>query len=593
MFNLVRNRTILSGACLFLAPFAGAALGLAQTPPPRLVIPSSSGPPLGSPLPGIAPAPSTRVAPALPAAPPVAPATVDTYQIFSITDAQITGATAFTQAELAPYLAGLTGPAVGLDRIEAARAALLTRYRRAGFSYSTVRVRIRGQTLRINVVEPHVTDVKLSQDIGPAGTMVLRFLNHLSDGRLLSDLDLERWVLLANDVPGITVHAVLEPSATNPGAFVLRALVERAAVTGSVRADNRAFRQTGPEELLATADLNSFTSWGDRTEISLYHTFNNTDTFGQASEDFFIGASGLKLHVYGGAGESIPSGSLRELGYDGVTRVFGATLSYPAIRSRAQTLMLSAIFDGVESEINYGVLGHNTRASFDSLRVLRLDASDTLSDLWATSIFAGAATDTSGLTISQGLPAFGASSNGARELPRLNERVDFTKVQGRLDRIQPLFSPFFYQGQNSEVQVELAVQGQFTNNIMPPEEKFYLGGPNFDRGFYYGEVTGDRALEAKVEPQLVTSLPTVPYTKIIPQATFYAFYDWGETWEQQRTDLGHILRSIGGGVRMTIGDHAEIDLEGVSRLTKTPTSSGGSGDRLKSSAVYWQVVGRF
>ena len=113
--------------------------------------------------------------------------------------------------------------------------------------------------------------------------------------------------------------------------------------------------------------------------------------------------------------------------------------------------------------------------------------------------------------------------------------------------------------------------------ILPPEEKFYLGGPNFTRGYYYGEVTGDRALEGKVEAQLVTLLPSVPYTKIVPQATFYGFYDWGETWEQQRTDLGHVLRSLGGGVRMTLGDHAEVDLEGVSRLTRTPSASGGRG----------------
>ncbi len=566
----------------------------AQPAPPRpAAFPGSAQPLVGSPLPGIVPPSVPRVAPALPAPNAVAPATVTTNQTFAITDAVIAGATAFPLAELDTYLAGLTGPAVRLDRIEAARAALLSRYRQAGYSYSTVRVRIGGGHLRMNVVEPHVTSVKLNRDIGPAGTMVLRFLDHLSDGRLLSDHDLERWVLLANDVPGVTVHVVLEPLATDPGAFTLRALVERQAVSGSLRADNRAFRQTGPEELLATVDLNSFTSFGERSELSLYHTFNNTDTFGQASEEFFIGSSGLKLHVYGGAGESIPSGSLRQLGYDGVTRVFGVSLGYPMIRSRTQTLMLSALFDGVESDIGYAVLGHDSRASFDSLRVLRLDASETLSDIWVASLFPVAATDTAGLTLSQGLPILGASSNGNKQLPRLNERVDFTKLQGRLDRIQPLFTPFAYQGQDSLVEVELGVEGQFSQNILPPEEKFYLGGPQFNRGYYYGQITGDNALDAKIEPQLVTSLPTLPFTQIVPQAVFYAFYDWGETWEEQRTDGNHTLRSLGGGVRATLGDHVEIDLEGVSRLTRSPNGGAPNGDRLKSSAFYWQIVGRF
>jgi hemolysin activation/secretion protein len=547
-------------------------------------------PPPGSPLPGLQAPQTPPVSPAQPLK-PVTPAPVAAGQIFAISNASIDGATVFSEASLAGMLAGLTGPAVPLERIEDARAALLNRYRNAGYIYTTVRARISGSALRLVVIEPHVVSVKLSQDIGPAGTLVLRFLNHLADGRVLRQGDLERWVLLANDIPGVTVHVVLDPSATDPGALTMRAIVQRQAVSGQLRADNRAFRQTGPEELLAVADLNSFTALGERTELSMFHTFNNTDNFGQASEEVFLGASGLKLKIYGGAGESIPSGSLRAIGYDGVTRVFGGALAYPLIRSRQQDLSLSAMFDGIESDISYSVRGPGTRASFDSLRILRLDAADTLSDIWLSASFP--AVNVSGVTVSQGLPSFGASTNGNTQLPRQNERVDFTKADGRADRTQTLFSPYSLDGVPATVQIELAAEGQFTNNILPPEEEFYLGGPQFNRGFYYGEVSGDRALTAKAEPQLVTNLPRLPYWGIIPQATFYGFYDWGETWQEQKQDDDHILRSIGGGVRLALGDHLEVDLEGVSRLTRTPNGPPPDGQRLQSEVFYWQVVGKF
>jgi hemolysin activation/secretion protein len=522
---------------------------------------------------------------------PVAPAAVASGQIFAISAVSVDGATVFGQASLTGVLAGLAGPAVPLEKIEQARAALLNRYRRAGYIYTTVRAHISGDRLRLMVIEPHVVSVKLSQDIGPAGTLVLRLLNHLTDGRVLRQEDLERWVLLANDIPGVSVHVVLDPSATDPGALTMRAIVQRQAESGLLRADNRAFRQTGPEELLAVLDLNSFTSWGERTEISLYHTFNNTDNFGQASEEFFLGASGLKLKIYGGAGEAVPSGSLRQIGYDGVTRVFGAALSYPVIRSRQQDLSIAALFDGIESDISTNVRGLSARASFDSLRILRADATDTLSDIWLSAALP--AVTVSDVTVSQGLPALGAATNGNTLLPRHNERVDFTKADARIDRTQTLFSPYKMDGVAATVQIELAAEGQFTDNILPPEEELYLGGPQFNRGFYYGEVSGDRALTGKLEPQLVTPLPRLPGWGVVPQATFYGFYDWGETWQEQKRDADHILRSVGGGVRLALGEHLEIDLEGAERLTRTPDGPPPDGPVLKSAVFYWQVLGKF
>ena len=314
-------------------------------------------------------------------------------------------------------------------------------------------------------------------------------------------------------------------------------------MSGQISADNRAFRQTGPEELLALTDFNSFTSLGERTELSIYHTFDNTNTFGQASEEFFIGGSGLKLRLYGGAGESIPSGSLREIGYDGVTRVFGAAVSYPWIRSRQATVTFSAMFDGVESDISTTIAKSVRRTSFDSLRVLRAEADGVLYDNWLGRGLG--ATDLADFRLSQGLPSLGASGNGDADLPRLNERVDFTKVNAELDRTQFLFQA----GRSATVSLKLAAAGQYSDNILPPEEQFYLGGPHFNRGFYYGQVTGDKAATASFEPLLDVALPAPHFVTWPLRAQFYGFYDWGETWQNQAFDFGHTLRSVGGGVR--------------------------------------------
>ncbi len=551
-------------------------------------------PPQGSPLPGIVqPSPPPVAPPTAPAA-PVSPTLINPEITVDIRSVTIEGSTAYGPGSFAAATAGLIGPAVQAQQIEVARAAILNRYRSDGFVYITVNARIIDHALRFLVTEGRIVDVKLDGNIGLAGTQVLRFLRHLTELTPIDTASIERWLLLAGDVPGVSISVVLNPSSGDPGALTLQARVQRTPVSAQLQGDNRAFRQTGPEELLSQFSLNSFTSLGEVTQLSLYHTFNNTETFGQMSEDFFLGGSGLRLHIFGGAGETNPSGTLGAIGYDGITRVGSLSLSYPLIRARRQTLNLSAQFDVIESEIetNTGLGGKAARASFDSLRVFSVAADYALYDILLGPSHA-ASTDSS-LRLSQGLPILGASANGASGAPRLNEREDFTKVTGSFDRTQSLFTPFA----GGEVSVRLAAEGQFSRNILPPAEEFYLGGPHFTRGFYYGEVTGDSALALSFEPLLDVRLGAIKSAPAwlgpLPlSAQFYTFADWGQTWQNQSTDANHTLRSLGGGVRLYAGQRLEMDVEAVSRLTRSPNGDPSQVPRLKSSAVYWQVIGRF
>jgi hemolysin activation/secretion protein len=568
---------------LFAASVSLASLGAyAQSPPPHGIGPVNQVP-QGSPLPGIERPSEPAVGPGIKTEPAIAPAANAPAVSVAISDVSVEGSTAYSPAVLQRITAGLTGPAVSEKQIDDARIALLNRYRGDGYIYTSVSARVRDGHLRLVVTEARIVDVKLEGNIGPAGTQVLRFLHQLTRMQPIDVKKLERYLLLAGDVPGVTISSVLNPSAEDPGALTLVAQVHREPVTGQLSADNRAFRQTGPEELLALADFNSFTSFGERTEVSLFHTFNNTETFGQALEEFFIGGSGLKLKIYGGAGETVPSGSLRLLGYDGITRVGGVQVTYPIIRTRQQTLTVAGIFDAVESEIDLsGNHGKSVRASFDSLRVLRGEVDYTALD----TLFGTAHSATSLVTyrLSQGLPILGASPNGDRDAPRVGERTDFTKMSGEVDRTQLLFT----LAQGRTISLKLAAAGQYSGNILPPAEKFYLGGPHFGRGFYYGEVTGDSGAETTVEPLFDTRLPKPSFEPLPLSAEFYGFYDWGESFSNLREDQTHNLRSLGGGVRLYAGERVEIDVEGVSRLTRTPDGTGVS--RLKSSAVYWQIL---
>ena len=546
--------------------------------------------PQGSPIPRILPSLPPRVAPGTDLTLPATPSAVPAVDV-AIRDVVVAGATAFPLDRLNGLTAGLVGPSIPVARIEAARAALLTLYRGEGFVLTTVTANVSpGGDLRFNVIEGRIAEVKLEGDIGPAGVQVLRFLNHLTERQPIDNDTLERWLLLAQDIPGVTLHAVLQPSLNDPGALTLVAQVARQTVNGLVTADNRAFRQTGPVETLSIVDINSLTQLGERTELSIYHTNGGTQNFGQASSEFFVGGSGLKVRIYGGYGKAQPSGFFRSIGYNGFTTTFGAVAIYPLIRARQQTLNLLASLDALESEIrtNSGVDSQPDRASRDSLRIVRVGAEYAIEDGLAGDLRPGV--NFASLRVSQGVPGLGGTGNHNPTPGRLNERIDFTKVAFEISRTQTLFVPW----SGSSVALNARIVGQGSHGVLPPAEKFFLGGSEINRGFYSGEVSGDNALAGSLELRLNTGIDLSAFSYPIPvTAQFYAFYDRGETWENQKSDPNTRISSEGIGSRVNITPYTEFDIEGVVRNTRLPVGTVGVVKPLKADAVYWRVLARF
>lgn len=549
--------------------------------------------PQGSPIPRILPATPPGVSPGgieLPPSGPGAPIAGPPVRIVTVS---VQGVSVYPPTEIQGMTQGLIGPALPFAQIDTVRQQILQRYRADGYVLSAVSAQYDAATgqLQYRVTEGHISSVKLDGDIGPAGVQVLRFLNRLTEEPVTDAATLERYLLLAQDVPGVNLHAVLQPSTDQPGALTLVAQVSRQAVSGLIATDNRASRLTGPIETLAGIALNSFSQYGEKTEVSIYHAWPNSQTFGQASIETFIGSSGLKIQIYGGAGETVPTGPLSAINYNGITQVFGAKASYPVIRSRRQTLNTWLAFDGIESTINsnLGAGGPSSVTSYDSLRILRLGADYAMSDLWAGDN--RPAIDGISARISKGMDILGATTNGqALTAPRLGEQTNLLKFNFQLSRTQTLWYPW----QGASVALMGLLAGQWSNSILPPSEQFYLGGAQFTRGYYSGEVAGDKALATTAELQLNTGidLSRVGLSAEV-NSQFYVFYDWGEVWQNQSTTLAPRLASTGGGVRIQATRHVEVDFEGLARLNRYPSGMGAGISALNGGAFYWRVLAHF
>jgi len=547
-------------------------------------------PPLISPpLPGVVPPPQPEVAPpaAIPPAPPVAP--LPEGPPVRVDAVRVEGVTVYPPEAIAPLYADVVGATVPRTRLDAVVEDLQTKYRADGYILTVVRSEIQsvnGRTVFVlRAIEGYISTVKLDGDIGPAGTLVYEFLEHLTSIRPVNNADLERYLLLSQDIPGVSVRAVLRRT-TEPGAIELVAQLSRKPFSALAQYDNLGSNEAGPNEMLLRGATNSFTRFGEQFEAIFYNTFNREELFGQLNASTFLGSDGLRLAGYWGRGNSLPGGALAGTGFIGNYTIAGLDLAYPVIRSRRLNLTPDIAFDYYDSTVDVNGLssGQPTQFSSGHLRMLRvggaLDFQDAaIADLPAANLAL--------LKVSQGLSGLGASSSQEEpsHQPILGNRTDFTKFAGELTRVQNLAS----FGDVSTA-LKLTLGGQYSGDILPPSEKFFCCGLRWSRGYFYGQVTGDRGVGTGAELQLNTGFTDVPI--LAPDhrldVQFYGFYDFGRFYNLAPGTFNQTVDSFGIGARSNLTSWMFVDLAGVRRLTRRP--NGANVSKLPEYMLFSRVV---
>lgn len=578
-----------------LRPLVPIVLGLMATATIVAVAKAQTSAPLQTnPIDRVAPTAPPRVAPSVEAPPLIAQTGPGASQTVRIGDAALSGNLALPSGRLTATYAPLAGREVTLAQIEEARIGVLTAYRTAGYPFAAVDAGLTPRPdgtadLTFRITEGYIAEVRLEGDIGPAGTQVLRFLEPLTRSRPIASAELERALLLASDIPGVTVRGVMRPLPTEPGALQLVAQVARRPVSGYLNLDNRGSNLAGPWQGLLAIGANSFTEFGERTELAVFSAEAGQQDFAQGTFETFIGASGLRLRAWAGAGRARPGSQLAAIGYAGDTQVFGGALSYPILRRRPVSLSIIGQFDGFESEVRTDTGGGSAVASRDSVRSVRLGFD--LQSLDTLIPFLPGAVTVGSIRLHQGLPGLGASSNDNAQATRAGSRYDYQKASFDLVRTQPLFEIF----DGWALAIQGTAAGQYSNDVLPQVEKFYLGGSRLNRGFFAGQVTGDSAFTYGVELQLNTRFELAgdaPWglTNRL-DAQFYAFRDQGRSWENLRTDPNRRLVSYGVGVRLNLSDALLLEFEGVRRQTRRP--AGVAEDPLDRDAIFFRSLIRF
>lgn len=407
-----------------------------------------------------------------------------------------------------------------------------------------------GGRLRLEVIEARISAVRYHAvgNVGPAQGKVEAYLERLR-GLAPFTLDTaQRYLLLANEVPGMQVSAALVPStgAEGPvrGGIDLDVSIRRRPVDVIVTSDNDSSSSLGPWSLLVRGDLNSATRLGERTTLIGYGALNrNEQQVLQLVEEARPTSTGLFVRGSVAYGWSHPGGVLAPLKLDGQSLVGSGEVDYPLVFLARKKLTVAGGFDFIDQKTVFpggGVLSN------DSLRVvwLKSDAFGRHDFDAPTPLGYISTTGNLSVQVRKGIDALGASIAGAPDLSRVGGRSN--AVVGRLDALGAVAFQPVRQGIPG-LNLSLHVQGEYADRAVLAYEEQAVGNYTIGRGYDPNALSGGRFIGAEVKAE-TTQIPFALGFSLAP----YGFLDEAKVANLQAGSTPQTVRSLGGGAEFQL-----------------------------------------
>lgn len=399
----------------------------------------------------------------------------------------IDGASLIPVAELDALVADRIGQSLTLAELEQAAQRIAAHYRERGWY---VRVYLPRQDVtdgivRIQVLEGRYGGSSLDNKGRRAnGAYVQGVVTHrLAEGEPLSAADLERGLLLANDLPGIRATGLLEAGQSQSQTRLALTVEDGAFVSGDLGVTNHGVKSTGATQAVGGIALNNLTGIGD--QLALRALAAEDIQSGVVRYSLPLGRDGLRLAAHASTLRYRLGGQYKSLDAEGRALTGGLTLSYPLIRLSESNLSVSAGYE---------------RRSYDddmlrtALRRHRVDALTLGLSGDRRDGLLGGGVSWGSLQLTQGrLDIRDVADDRATDAAGPRAHGSYTKLAFWLNRLQALGT--------SGWQVAAALSGQLASGNLGSSERFTLGGPNQVRAYPVSEASGDQGVLFKLELQ--------------------------------------------------------------------------------------------
>ena len=435
----------------------------------------------------------------------------------------IEGAQLLPEPELQALLADLQGQSLSMQELEQAVSRLERAYRDAGWY---ARVWPPPQDVTQGVVHIQVLEGRFGQaSVQPAASSagaplradaqrVLRTVTAgLQTGQPLSAVKLERGLLLANDLPGMEVTAVLQAGQATGSSDLAIEVADQPLLTGDMALSNYGLRTTGKGQLSGGLAVNNLSGRGDQLSLRMLGSAHLGSV--QARYSLPLGYDGLRLAVWSSAMDYKLAGSYSSLDAKGQAYSAGMGLSYPLLRQQARNLQLHV---GLQHR-RYDDDMLDTAVRRQRNEVLNLGLSGDLSDS-----LGGGGINWGSVQLLHGRLRMQASTGEVtQDAAGPNTRGDYTKLAWQANRLQNLAG---WLGQGWQLQA--SASGQWAHQNLGSAERMSLGGPDQIRAYPVNEAMGDQGLLLKLQLQreLGSALGGGWQAQL--------FYDWGQIRQHKK-----------------------------------------------------------
>lgn len=403
---------------------------------------------------------------------------------FLVNRIEISGQTLLPLQTLHALVADAEGKKLSLSELSLLAQRLTDAYRAQG--YPLARAIIPAQTIQAGVVSLVILEgrfgaVSLNNSSRVKSSVLRSLLAPLQSGKVISQRDLDRSLLLLADISGVEINATLKPGSTVGSADLDVSTLLLPALTGSLALDNFGNRYTGQNRAnLALSYSNPLRS-GDSLSMNLLSTDGGM-LYGRLAYEILLNGHGSRAGISYSNLRYTLGDVLASLDANGSAQNQSLWIRHPLLRSQNNTIFAQLQYDGLRLQDRIDSSALQNRRTLHSLSVsLTGNLRDALlgegQTNWSASMTAGQV-------------SFGDANAQLSDAASAKTQGGFAKWNASLMRLQTI------SAKNS---LFLSLSGQAARSNLDSSQKMTIGGPYNVRAYAVGSAAADSAVLVSAE----------------------------------------------------------------------------------------------
>ncbi|PTU49658.1 hypothetical protein DBB42_23565 [Pseudomonas plecoglossicida] len=467
------------------------------------------------------------------------------------------GGTVFPLSDLREHYQPLIGRQTTLGELLQYTARLTQRYRQEGYLLSYAYLppqELADGRVNVVLVEGYIRDYRVDGDIGPAGAYLHQLLGRLATERPLTRETLERYMGLAERLPGVTIEPQLAVAQTTAGAARLTVRARRKPFSAAVTV---ADGNRDDAQALLTATSHAQTHFAEQIEASLALPPGTDQVhYQRLAYSQYLDAGGSQLLLSASRYRSEPGTRIRlDDGRDITRKIdsdrYAIGLRQPVIVRPDEWMVVQGQVYSVSEHLEDRLDGVPSARNYDTyVRAVSFEGDWRKVEEGRLRIVSAG--------VYQGLDYLGARSDADYDLDFLRLRLSGLQSDTLLGSWQGVVSGALY----------------WSDDRLPDSERAGFGGQSFGRGYPRDQADGDKGWGVAYE--LNYSMHANWLALVQP----YVVLDTAQAWHNRGPVEDAHLASAALGVRLGDGRLFNVALELAKPLADVALDSLGRGPRL-------------